>query len=256
MFNILIVRPLINETRDYCARVKAEGGFVEAPFAIDTYFRALIDANIWNSLGSACSFIGGTFPICFVPFRNDMPIPDNVGPFVEGDQNVVTGLKGNAIDKAVNTNRNNNATPQNSQHLSVYITELHTSGTAGGYIGAGDESAGASIIARSGATPANLVIRNRNNTVNTITSAGSDLGFVGMRRSNSTQATLTTEARTETVARTSSTPFDGNIRVFNTGTMFFTDARIAMYTEGESVLLTPLRDIQVAFKNDVAQEAS
>jgi hypothetical protein len=168
--------------------------------------------------------------------------------FVDGDYNRKTGLVGNGSTKYLDSNRNNNADPQNSNHLSVYATTLQTAGVFGVYIGSRVE-VGVSFlstwIGRSGLSPANVIGSSRGTgVVITATGLGDGAGFIGLSRANSTNASIRAKAATQVSAESTTTPADANVYVFqrnsSDGSFQFTDARLAFYSIGESLDLALL----------------
>jgi hypothetical protein len=80
--------------------------------------------GIWTAIKASCILAGArTLTGALVPLAGTAPTNVN---FVSGDYNRKTGLLGNGSTKYLNSNRNNNADPQNSKHLAVYATVLST----------------------------------------------------------------------------------------------------------------------------------
>ena len=84
--------------------------------------------GIWTAIKAACILAGArTLNGALVPLAGTAPTNNN---FVSGDYNRETGLKGNGTTKYLNSNRANNADPQNSNHNAVYVTEALTGSRA------------------------------------------------------------------------------------------------------------------------------
>jgi hypothetical protein len=189
-------------------------------------------------LGGACCLMAGarTLAGALVPMVG--AAPTNVGPFVSGDYSRSTGLVGNGSTKYLNSNRNNNADPQNSQHLAVYVTVLPT-GIGARFAGDGAGSTGRTTIGHQD-MPAPLNFRLRTDTLYT-----SSLGnisanrLIGVSRSNSSNFTERSNNQSATVTAASETPTTGAIEVFR-GTTNYTNARLSMYSIGPSVDLTAM----------------
>jgi hypothetical protein len=140
---------------------------------------------------------------------------------------------GNGSTKYLNTNRNNNADPQNDQHISCYVSVSSAAGPAllMGNIGV----SGRSAISISGA-----VYQSRSRTQ---TPAGHALstGFVGHSRSESGSYIFRQSATNSTVTASSLSPDNANIGLFASATGDFpSPPRIAFYSIGESLNLALL----------------
>jgi hypothetical protein len=133
----------------------------------------------------------------------------------------------------LNSNRNNNADPQNNFHLSVYASTL---GTAGYGIAQGSGESGTSMLGLS----AN-VHRSRSSAFTNINAA---VGFVGHSRSQSTSFTHRAALSNTVVTIASQSPANPPLLVYARGTVgspqALADARIAFYSIGESLDLALL----------------
>jgi hypothetical protein len=197
--------------------------------------------GIWAAIKASCILAGArTLTGALVPLVG--AAPTNVGGlFVSGDYDRKTGLVGNGSTKYLNSNRNSNADPQDSQHISVYVDSVSTFGRS--YIGAGAASTGSTQFGVASIAPNNLGFRSRSSAesgqlVNAV-------NFIGCSRDNSTQARLRAAGSTTTVSSTSETPFNGSIIVFGRAdgsnvAGSFIDARLAFYSIGESLDLALL----------------
>jgi hypothetical protein len=187
---------------------------------------------------------------CLVPVVGAAPTNFN---FVAGDYNRKTGLVGNGSTKYLNSNRNNNADPQDSQHVSVYADSVGTFGRS--YIGAGAASTGSTQFGTSTLAPNNLVFRSRSGAESG--QRANAVNFIGCSRDNSTQARLRAAGSTTTVSSTSETPFNGSILVFaradgSNVAGSFSSARINFYSIGESLDLALLDARVTALINAIA----
>jgi hypothetical protein len=162
--------------------------------------------------------------------------PTNNGPFVSGDYNRKTGLVGNGTTKFLNSNRNNNADPQNSKHNAVFISTLGT----GPAVGITTPTTGIDSIS-SAAT------RNRNATPDFFTAVA---GFCGTNRDNSSSYTRRNNNTNTTLTRSSETVGGGNILIFNYGTTG-ADHRISFYSIGEALDLALLDARVTTLINDI-----
>lgn len=225
----------------YIAAVEsADGQALEAgvKWEIDQFIRGCKADGIWSAIKASCILAGArTLNGALVPLVGTAPTNNN---FVSGDYDRKTGLAGNASTKYINTNRNNNADPQNSQHLSAYVSVRATSAgsliegrdpaTSAGLSGIRDQvgSGSPQFYSRSTSTP----------TSNRITSGS----FVGISRSASGSFDYRINNATASQSATSTTPPNVDITVFATsaGAAGFSNARMAFYSIGESLNLSLL----------------
>jgi len=207
--------------------------------AIDNFVLGCKADGIWNAIKASCILAGArTLAGALVPLVGTAPT--NVGPFVSGDYNRKTGLVGNGSTKYLNSNRNNNADPQDSKHFALYsaITWVEINGRY--FIGSGGDGAGESNL-RS-ITGATIRFRlNQSGPVigRTYTRAP---GLVGASRSNSSEFAMRYDRVTDIVSSASSTASSNPISVFATNNTSSTaiDARLSFYSIGESLDLTLL----------------
>jgi hypothetical protein len=237
--------------QDYFARVSSAGGTVTHPGPVAAYIDALVALGgaYWNTMGTHCIFAGVTFPGCFVPLRSGMGVPTNFN-FVSGDHNSVTGLIGNGSTKYIDSGRNNNADGQNDQSMSVFLSNAVTNtGVAEVFIGTGAVSVSGTTRMARVSTAENLVLRNRNSTIDTLTAGPAiTAGFVGMSRNNSANFVARQPGTTQTIARTSQAALAGNVFVFasnNAGAIEFCSERMKAYHIGPSLDLAVLAPLQI-----------
>jgi hypothetical protein len=121
MDNILFIpgiRALDPDAKTYINAVEfADGQPLESAVrtAIDKFVRGCKADGIWDAIKASCVLAGArTLDGALVPLKGSAPT--NNGPFVSGDYDRKTGLAGNGTTKFLNSNRNNNADPQNSNH--------------------------------------------------------------------------------------------------------------------------------------------
>jgi hypothetical protein len=211
-----------------------EGGVRKA---VDDFVKGCKADGIWSAIKASCILAGArTLDGALVPLVGSAPTNNN---FVSGDYNRETGLLGNGTTKWLNSNRNNNADPQNSFHMGLYVSTAGT-GTAA-YMGAGpatDES-GASNFGRS------ETIFSRNRTASdfnsNISPANTTKGFMGNSRNNSNNFTNRFGGSNSTASSASNTPNNNLIAVFSaTNGAFPTNGRFAFYSIGESLNLANL----------------
>ena len=191
--------------------------------------------GIWTAIKASCILAGArTLNGALVPLVGTAPTNFN---FVAGDYNRKTGLVGNGTNKYLNSNRANNADPQNSQHLAVYDTSLNSSdGARIGALGSLGDTTQHNYIDRF----SNFRFSSRGFTATdaaTITAP-----FLGLTRSASNlwsrRINSITTSGTQVSAATTST---ANYFIFNrSGVDFYSSSRLAFYSIGESLDLALL----------------
>jgi hypothetical protein len=195
--------------------------------------------GIWNAIKASCILAGArTLSGSLTPLKGTAPTSFN---FVSGDYNRKTGLVGNGSTKYLNSNRNNNADPQDNNHNAVFINTL--SGTAQAYLGAGLTDSGANALFIS--ANANIVTRSRNATGGPGNSAATHAaGLYAHSRAASTGYTVRIGGANYTSTQASEASFNGSLLVFARGTTAspqnLSTARLAFYSIGESITLAQL----------------
>jgi len=230
------------DARDYIRRVAAADGQPLEPLvqrAIDAFVRGCKADGIWSAIKASCILAGArTLSGALAPLVGTAPTNFN---FVEADYDRETGLVGDGSTKYLDSNRNNNADPQDNHHMAVQITTLSSVGNIA-YMGAGSsEDAGATRIGTPLAVATTFVPRARNATPNTQAVDSMAIGFVGISRNSASGYTARSAGANYSITQTSETPFNGNVYVFAfSGVNQFSDARLAFYSIGESLDLALL----------------
>jgi hypothetical protein len=208
--------------------------------AIDNFVLGCKADGIWNAIKASCILAGArTLEGALVPLVG--AAPTNVGGlFVSGDYNRKTGLAGNGSTKCLDSNRNNEADPQNNNHNAVYVSSNATAASA--YLGAGGTDTGANTLQ----VAAGILVVTRSRLApafqpGVVPGVGS---LYGLSRNVSSGYTVRTGSVNLTAAGTSQAPFVGNVLVFARGTSaspaVFTNARLSFYSIGESLDLALL----------------
>jgi hypothetical protein len=113
----------------YLAAVQAVDGQLLEPAtrqAINTFVVGCKSDGIWTAIKASCILAGArTLAGALVPLVGAAPTPF---AFLEADYNRKTGLVGNGSSKYLNSNRNNNADPQNNRHAVAYANPPDNSG--------------------------------------------------------------------------------------------------------------------------------
>jgi len=223
------------EAVSYVAAVEAADG-QELEFgvakAINDFVLGCKTDGIWNAIKASCILAGArTLSGALVPLVGTAPTNVN---FVSGDYDRGTGLKGDGSTKYLDSNRNNNADPQNSKHLAIYQTSIAT--TTSLLLATANLPGRSAIVSF---VPEGISLR-INASINT-DSNGNAVGFVGGVRTSSTQTSARIGGADFPETVTSETPLDRNIGVFASDSGGArTDARLAFYSIGESLDLAAL----------------
>ena len=173
-----------------------------------------------------------------VPLKGTAPTNFN---FVPGDYNRKTGLLGNGSTKYLNSNRNNNADPQNSFHQAVWISVAQTGTSSQAYIGAGAAGTGSTQI--TGTTT--FEFRNRVNNPAITGGSINSVGLIAQSRNGATSVATRVNGTTTFTNIASQVPHNGDALVFARNSAanavgLWCNARIAFYSIGESLDLAQL----------------
>lgn len=216
----------------------ADGQALEAATrqAINNFVVGCKQDGIWSAIKASCILAGArTLSGALVPLAGTAPSRQGT----EGGWSYTrkTGLKGNGTNNYINTNRLDNADPQNSFSMSLNVTEAGANSTV--LMGSG----GVSYSQIATTTQGKLAFYNRTALDNPV---GSNLGnqFLGSSRSSS--ASFDQRYGGVTVALTASSAAANGRNIFvyadnNAGTAaFFSAARLAFYSIGEAIDLARL----------------
>ena len=229
--------PIDTDAANYAMRVEAADGqpLEEGVFnAINAFVLGCKADGIWNAIKASCIMAGArTLQGALVPLVGAAPTNFN---FVAGDYNRKTGLVGDGSTKYLDSNRNNNADPQNNKHLAVWISTHHTRNQLRADIGMGGINNGSSQLATSTTARLYRIHLTSDPGVSDVSTA---TGFWGASRASSSSIFGRHAGATITINNTSATPFAGNVRVFDRS-QNPSDARLAFYSIGESIDLALL----------------
>lgn len=164
--------------------------------------------GIWTAIKASCLLMGArTLSGALTPLVGTAPT--NNGPFVSGDYDRETGLKGNAATKYLNANRAGNADGQDDVHAAVYVSEGYST-TTNAYLAAG---AGTQASLQIGVASGSPFFRNRSSVV-TVETGQSISGFLGNARSSSSQYIARRGGSSNTISQSSASPATANFLVF------------------------------------------
>jgi len=199
--------------------------------AINDFVLGCKQDGIWNAIKASCILAGArTLDGALVPLTGGAPTNFN---FVGADYNRETGLVGDGSSKYLDSNRNNNADPQNSKHISVYVQQA--SSVVASYIAGTTDT----WIARD-----SNALYSRINQTSSIVQSGlqSETGFIAANRPNSTIIqTISGGVSPVSHSSSSTAPANENLFIFQKGdSTQRTNARLAFYSIGESLDLALL----------------
>jgi hypothetical protein len=225
----------------YLAAVESTDGQAleeDVKLAINAFVVGCKADGIWGAIKALCILAGArTLAGALVPVVGAAPTNFNFGA---EDYNRKTGLVGNGSTKYLNSNRNNNADPQDSQHMGVFPTTVNSFDQDRVYMGAGLNDTGSTYFFT---RTVDAAVRNRSATANIGLARGVANSLIGMNRSLSTEFVYRQSGASQTISRNSETPLNANIFVFR-GAGFtpgaLSNARLAFYSIGESLDLALL----------------
>ena len=234
-----ISQPLDVDAQAYVNAVEvADRERIEDPvrFAINNFVIGCKADGIWPAIKASCILAGArTLAGALVPLAGTAPT--NVS-FVSGDYNRKTGLVGDGSTKYLDSNRNNNADPQNSNHNAVYATFLQVASTV--LIAAADPATAAGAGGNALFTVG--VSRCRSNTASTSPVTPPTTGLLGHSRSAGAEYILRYSGQNNTIAIASDGLLNESVLVFRrqSSSSLYTTSRLAFYSIGESLDLALL----------------
>jgi hypothetical protein len=226
------------EAVSYVAAVEAADG-QELEFgvarAINDFVVGCKNDGIWDAIKASCILAGArTLNGALVPLVKQPAdsAPARFGTEGGWNYNRETGLQGNGTDNYINSGRNNNADPQDNQHIALSWTP-----SAANPIISSDDSGGTDGMSLVGAS--NSRSRTATNTLYTATGS-----FVGMSRSSASTFNIRYDGTTNASNIASATPTSSPILAYRFttagGSIGYSSARLAFYSIGESLDLEKL----------------
>lgn len=202
--------------------------------AINDFVLGCKQDEIWDAIKASCILAGArTLDGALVPLTGGAPTNFN---FVSGDYDRETGLVGDGSTKYLDSKRNNNADPQNSNHNAVYVSTAQIN-TIGIYIGTGASDPGRNNLGHNPPAPESFA---RNRSSGAATFAVISTGFIGHSRSSETSFVFRANGSNTIANEVSTTPENAIVDVFRRGTGSYANARLAFYSIGESLDLATL----------------
>lgn len=258
------------DAADYIARVNTADAANGAPGGLEQGLQDIIH-SLFSGLKEDASPNGGvsnfaafgaanllagprTRQGCAVPLLATMPTPILIG-YSAGDYNRKAGLSG-GTGRGINTQRNNNADPQNNCSFSVFATAVGTT-DATARIMLGSQIIGTNqkiIIVVTSTNSGHVSFRCQDAGAQTAGLGFAVPGLIGASRNSSASYTITNNNQTATITAASTTPGSQNIFVGSTTTdgstvAFPSDATCAFYHIGRAVNLLPLHARVLAYRN-------
>jgi hypothetical protein len=229
----------------------ADGQTLEAGVkkAYNTFVKGCKSDGIWDAIKASCVMAGArTLSGALVPLKGTAPTNFN---FVSGDYNRKTGLVGNGLTKYLDSNRNNNADPQDSRHVSIYASTIST-GTTPAYFGGEAASGSTQLIDVSASTRIGYRL---NSSAATSTNIAPSVGFIGINRTSSSEISLRNTGTTTSTSSASESPALFNLLIYrrtNTVGADYANARLSYYSIGESVDLAKLDSRVTTLMSNIA----
>jgi hypothetical protein len=227
------------DAQAYLQAVEAADGQAlefEVARAIDNFVLGCKSDGIWNAIKASCILAGARTRLgALTPLVGTAPTSFN---FVDGDYNRKTGLVGNGSTKYLDSNRNNNADPQDNNHNSFYLTTLPLGvhRTMGAAVLGGSVQAGGNLLSGNGA---GMLARNRSASASSLTEPAAINSLVGASRSSSLSFIARAGYANQSVNISSETPYSSSVSIFRDDAIY-SDARLAFYSIGESLDLALL----------------
>ena len=206
--------------------------------AINDFVVGCKNDGIWDAIKACCILAGArTLSGALVPLVGTAPTNFN---FVAGDYDRKTGLKGDGSTKYLDSNRNNNADPQDNKHLAGYYTAVSQNNPSiimDSTYGVN----GASSLGRVGTGVISVAI-NATGIAN-LSGYTASIGFVGASRATNSTINYRYNSSGSVVSgvlsNPSQTPINKNLEIFKSGSSYGV-AGIPFYSIGESLDLAAL----------------
>jgi hypothetical protein len=207
--------------------------------AINDFVVGCKSDGIWNAIKASCILAGArTLDGALVPLVGGAPTNFN---FVGADYDRETGLVGDGSTKYLDSNRSNNADPQNNHHLGAFASSIQSNLALGVRQGNPTTGVGGRFIGF------NLFrdVPNADTSQSFGSAVAGDSTFYGTSRTSSSEYVARIGGASSTITNASTTPVSGNLFVFaqnttNIGPQSHTTSRLAFYSIGESLDLALL----------------
>jgi hypothetical protein len=231
---------------NYIQAVEAADGQALEPAtrqAINNFVIGCKQDGIWNAIKASCILSGArTLNGALQPLVGTAPTNFN---FVSGDYNRKTGLVGDGSSKYLNSNRNNNADPQNNAHLAFHVSVSPSATDFKTYAGGNNAGSLRQIQVHSPATALESRCNQSGGGVSRNAGQGLTTGLKGISRNDGAFYTQRTGGASATVTVASSAAASLGLVIFagqSTAALVseYINARLAFYSIGESLDLALL----------------
>jgi len=200
----------------------------------------------WDTMESAALFVGVGIQGIVVPLKSTMPTLTN-NSFVADDLNQLTGLKGDASIKYLDTGALDNSTSQDDVSLSVWVTDnvpLDNAYWIGSQRLAQRSSSNNTVVKFSARTTSSAQVNPSPDLVD---------GFIGQTRTVGTDFDWFINTNSGNFVKASTTALGQNIGVFSYGAGLSKNAsRIATYHYGPALNLATLQALQSTLLSEIA----
>jgi hypothetical protein len=234
------------DAKDYLVRVHAAEGQTLEPevcLAIEAFIVGCKADGIWPAIKASCILAGArTLTGALVPLVGAPPTL--FGTEAGWNYNRETGLQGTPESaNYFDTNRANNADPQDSKHVAVYASSVNTNINNAPYLLADPGGNGRTALGRVGGVTAAFSISGTN-TGGNIGSTTLAPGFAGASRPNSSTINAryidTSGQKSTSISLSSNTSSSQSIAANYNYLTSYSNARLAFYSIGESLDLALL----------------
>ena len=240
------------EAQNYFDRLDTAGDTTYTAYKqpLANYIDSLVTLGgaYWDTMLSAASFVGVGIEGVTVPLRDGMTVPSNEN-FVVGDLDQLTGLKGDASTKLINTNVAGDSVSINDVSFSCYTTERGTSGRQ--YLSSFDKQ----VIQAGFTVSQRFTLKAQSGTAVNIDSTTDSVGFIGLSRDNSADFDCYVMDREVTQVEASSDTGTTDFSLFAfrplapTG---YNNCRISTYHVGPALNLATLEGLQATLLAEIA----
>jgi hypothetical protein len=217
--------------------------------AFDAFIKGCKDDGNWNAIKTGCVMAGWDgLTGALTPLKDGAPTNFN---FVSSDYNRETGLLGDGTTKYLDSNRNNNADPQDSRHVSIYASTIST-GTTPAYFGGEGASGSTQLIDVSASTRIGYRL---NSSAAISTNIAPSVGFIGINRTSSSETSLRNTGTTTSISSASVSPASFNLLIYRRTITIganYANARLSYYSIGESVDLEKLDSRVTTLMSNIA----
>ena len=233
----------------YFSRLAAAGDTTHVAYKqpLTNYITSLVELGgaYWDDMLSAASFVGVGIQGITVPLRDGMTVPTQSN-FVADDLDQLTGLKGDASTKLINTGYIDSDLAQNDGSLSTYVTAPATVNNT--------YYAGTTTVGNTGTFLRDVSNSCQLNVHGGLIANGTDIisGLVGASRTDSTNVNARSNQTNYPFTDTSTTPTSDALQIFARSSANRSDARLATYHAGPALNLATLEALQDTLITEIA----